>query len=107
MATIQLPWAKVFEKLIDRQLEIEREKKELESRVVAYERKGLKKWFNKSVSDEDLLYNSLYAWWSRVRCEEKWEKVEVMIRMCVTASSEDSDAMIAINNEEYQLIWGE
>lgn len=107
MATIQLPWVKVFEKLVERQLEIEEKKKSLVAKVIAHERKGLKKWLNKGVSDEDLLYNSYYGLFQRFECDDDWLKVESMLRMCITASGEDNEAMITINSQEYELIWGE
>lgn len=107
MATIQLPWVKVFEKLVERQLEIEQEKKSLVAWVVAHERKGFKKWINKGVSDEELVRNSYYGLFQRITVDEKWRNVESMLRMCITASSEDNDALIAISTEEYELIWGE
>lgn len=107
MATIQLPWVKVFEKLVERQLEIEQERKSLAAWVVAHERKGFKKWTNRGVSDEDLVRKSYYGLFQRVRVDQKWRNVESMIRMCITASSEDNDAMITINSQEYELIWGE
>ena len=105
MSKITLPADKVFEDVLKALLREERYLKSVEHAIVKRYRSGIWKWFNKGLSDEEIITESLYAAVQRCHIAMDIDKLKALCTMCGHGIQED--VPITRCTQDYELIYKE
>lgn len=101
MSKITLHTDKVFEDVLKALLREEDYLKSVEHAIVKRCRSGFWKWFNKGISDEEIIAESLYAGVQRCHIEMDIDKLKALCAMCRHGIQEN--VPITLCTQDYEL----